>query len=43
MGFNTWNQLGCNFNETKIMQIADAMHAEGFVAAGYEYLTLGTQ
>eukprot|EP01062_Namystynia_karyoxenos_P066068 TRINITY_DN60086_c0_g1_i1.p1 TRINITY_DN60086_c0_g1~~TRINITY_DN60086_c0_g1_i1.p1 ORF type:complete len:561 (+),score=172.13 TRINITY_DN60086_c0_g1_i1:75-1685(+) len=40
MGFNTWNQLGCDFNETRVRAIADAMRSQGYVAAGYRYLVL---
>lgn len=40
MGFNSWNQFGCDFNETMIHAIADSMAADGFVEAGYTYLVL---
>jgi len=40
MGFNTWNQFGCNINETLIRAVADSMHKDGFVEAGYKHLVL---
>lgn len=40
MGFNTWNQFGCNINETLIHAVADSMQKDGFVEAGYKHLVL---
>jgi alpha-galactosidase len=40
MGWDTWNRFGCGSgaNETKIRAVADAMVANGMLAAGYEYV-----
>lgn len=31
MGFNSWNQLGCGFNESKIRDVADALVSTGLL------------
>lgn len=38
MGFNSWNQLGCDYDETKVRAVADAMVSTGMLSAGYTYL-----
>lgn len=40
MGWNTWNTFGSNISEKLIMETADVMVEEGFLAAGYEYLVI---
>jgi len=40
MGFNTWNTFSCDINEQIIKEIADAMVNEGYLAAGYDTLTI---
>jgi alpha-galactosidase len=40
VGFNSWNQLGCNYDEVKIRAVADSMISSGLRAAGYRYLVL---
>ena len=40
MGWNSWNTFGEEFNEELIMQMADVMADEGYLACGYEYLIL---
>ncbi len=40
MGWNSWNQFGCNINESLIRETADAMVARGLHAAGYEYVVI---
>lgn len=40
VGFNSWNQLGCNYDEAKIRAVADSMVSNGLSAAGYRYLVL---
>ena len=32
----SWNQLGCNYDEKKIRDVADAMVTTGMLSAGYE-------
>ena len=38
MGWMSWNYLGEDINEDNLKEMADAMVAEGFRDAGYEYL-----
>lgn len=40
MGWNSWNQLGCDYDEAKIRAVADGLVATGMVASGYTYLIL---
>jgi len=41
MGYNTWNDLGCNsLNEENIKAVADSMASNGLLTAGFEYLNL---
>jgi alpha-galactosidase len=41
MGYNTWNDLGCdNMNEQNIKAVADAIVEKGLAQAGFEYLNL---
>ncbi|KAI8146691.1 glycoside hydrolase superfamily [Fennellomyces sp. T-0311] len=40
MGWNTWNKFGCAIDDRLIMDTADTMVAEGYLAAGYKYLNL---
>lgn len=40
LGWNSWNQLGCNYDETKIRNVVDALVSTGLSAAGYDYLIL---
>ena len=41
MGYNTWNDLGCdNMNEQNIRAVADAMVQKGLAQAGYAYLNM---
>ncbi|MCP3786697.1 ricin-type beta-trefoil lectin domain protein [Micromonospora sp. A3M-1-15] len=40
MGWNSWNSLGCNINETLIRQSADAIVASGMRDAGYQYVVV---
>ncbi|MBN2736092.1 MAG: alpha-galactosidase [Spirochaetales bacterium] len=40
MGWNSWNIFGGDINETKIMEIADAMVSSGMRDAGYIYLNI---
>jgi hypothetical protein len=40
MGWNSWNNFGCNVDETLIMEIADAMVSSGMRDAGYEYVNI---
>lgn len=40
MGWNSWNRFGCEVSETMIMQMADAMAANGMKDAGYEYIVI---
>jgi hypothetical protein len=36
VGFNSWNQLGCNYDEVKIRAVADAMANNGLHQVGFE-------
>ncbi|WP_320052285.1 glycoside hydrolase family 27 protein [uncultured Acetobacteroides sp.] len=40
MGWNSWNKFACNIDEKLIREIADAMVANGYKAAGYEYIVI---
>ena len=40
MGFNTWNTFKMNPTETVIKEVAAAMAAKGFQAAGYQYVNI---
>ena len=41
MGWNSWNQFGCNgLDETLVRETADAMAGNGLLSAGYDTLTL---
>lgn len=40
MGWNSWNTFGSNISEELIFSMADAMVADGYLAAGYEYLVI---
>ena len=39
-GWNSWNTFGSNISEELIFSMADAMVADGYLAAGYEYLVI---
>ena len=40
MGWNSWNNFGCNPSETLIKGTADAMVSSGMAAAGYQYVNI---
>lgn len=41
MGWNSWNQFGCDgLDETLVRETADAMAGSGLLSAGYDTLTL---
>ncbi len=40
MGWNSWNTFGPNISEQLILETADAMIAQGYRDAGYEYLVI---
>ena len=40
MGFNTWNTFGDKINEQVVLETADAMVANGYRDAGYEYVVI---
>jgi alpha-galactosidase len=40
MGWNSWNNFGCDVSETLLMEIADAMVESGMRDAGYEYVVI---
>ena len=40
MGWNSWNTFGDKINEQLVMEMADAMVAEGLLEKGYEYLVI---
>jgi alpha-galactosidase len=40
MGWNSWNDFACDVNETKIMEVADAMVESGMRDAGYSYIVI---
>ena len=40
MGWNTFNHFGCDYDETVILEITDALIESGMQAVGYEYINL---
>ena len=40
MGWNSWNNFGCNVSEQLIRETADAMASSGMKDAGYEYVNI---
>src|SRR5690349_13631416 len=40
MGWNSWNNFGCNINEALIKSTAAAMATNGMKAAGYQFINL---
>ncbi|SMO47574.1 glycoside hydrolase family 27 protein [Gracilimonas mengyeensis] len=40
MGWNSWNEFGCNVDEDLIKETADAMVESGMKEAGYEYVNI---
>ncbi|MDG4825334.1 ricin-type beta-trefoil lectin domain protein [Asanoa sp. WMMD1127] len=40
MGWNSWNNFGCNINESLIRQTADALVASGMRDLGYQYVVV---
>jgi len=40
MGWNSWNNFGCNVDEKLIRETADAMVSSGMKNAGYEYVII---
>lgn len=40
MGWNSWNNFGCEINEDLIRQVTDAMDESGMKDAGYEYIVI---
>ena len=40
MGWSSWYAFGANVNETRILQMADALVGTGLAAAGYRFLNL---
>ncbi|MCG5452126.1 MULTISPECIES: glycoside hydrolase family 27 protein [Micromonospora] len=40
MGWNSWNQFGCNINEALIRQTADAIVSTGMRDLGYNYVVV---
>ena len=40
MGWNSWNNFGCNPSETLIKGVADAMVSSGMAAVGYKYVNI---
>jgi len=40
MGWNSWNNFGCNVDEKLIRAIADSMVASGMKSAGYQYVVI---
>ncbi len=40
MGWNSWNNFGCNVSESLIMDIADALVESGMRNAGYQYVVI---
>jgi hypothetical protein len=41
MGYNQWNFFHNNFNSSLFLQTSKFMKDKGFLAAGYNYMTLG--
>ncbi|MBN1559614.1 glycoside hydrolase family 27 protein, partial [candidate division KSB1 bacterium] len=40
MGWNSWNNFGCNVSEEMIKRMADAMVSSGMREAGYQYIVI---
>ena len=40
MGWDDWNSVGCNVNETLVQQEANAIAANGMAALGYRYVVV---
>jgi len=40
LGWNSWNNFGCNVNEQLIRETADAMISSGMKEAGYQYVNI---
>ncbi len=40
LGWNSWNNFGCNVNEQLIRETADAMVSSGMKDAGYQYVNI---
>ncbi|MGC1375342.1 MAG: glycoside hydrolase family 27 protein, partial [Anaerolineales bacterium] len=40
MGWNSWNNFGCNVSDTLIRGMVDAMVSQGMLAAGYTYVNI---
>ena len=40
LGWNSWNQFGCDYDEVKIRNVTDYLVSTGMVKAGYTYLIL---
>jgi alpha-galactosidase len=40
MGWNSWNNFGCNPSESLIKKTADAMVSSGMAAVGYQYVNI---
>jgi alpha-galactosidase len=40
MGWNSWNNFGCNVSDTLIRGMADAIVSKGMLAAGYNYVNI---
>ncbi len=40
MGWNSWNQFGCNPSESLLKGVADAMVSSGMAAVGYDYVNI---
>lgn len=40
MGWNSWNEFGCNVDENLIKQTADSIVSSGMKDAGYEYVVI---
>ena len=38
MGFNSWTNLGASVSAAALEAVAQAMHDNGMLAAGYEYV-----
>ena len=40
MGFNPWTAFGSSFNETVLLEVAEALRSTGLADAGYKYVNL---
>src|ERR1700709_977921 len=40
MGWNSWNNYGCNVNETVILNVANAIVSTGLKDVGYHYVNI---